>query len=80
MAYDQLFAFIISHFQLANIMCDNYSAHDTFIFDADTDDRKVALIDLMVKNYKFTWEDICRALECIDEANIARSIRQKFLS
>ena len=47
-------------------------------FFAEVDSRKLALVKLIVGNCHFSWEDICTALEEMDETMLATQIRSKY--
>ena len=43
----------------------------------DVDSQKLASVNLIVRNYHFSWEKICTALEEMDETKLAKQIRSK---
>ena len=45
---------------------------------AEIDRQKLALVKLIVGNYQFSWEDICTALEKMEETMLATQIRSKY--
>ena len=45
---------------------------------AEVDRQKLALVKLIVGNYQFSWEDICTALEKMEETILATQIRSKY--
>ena len=45
---------------------------------AEVDSRKLALVKLIIGNCQFSWEDICTALEGMDETMLAAQIRSKY--
>ena len=47
-------------------------------FTAEVDRQRLALVNLIVKTYHFSWEKICAALEEMDETKLAKQIRSKY--
>ena len=48
------------------------------VLSADVDSQKLAFVNLIVRNYHFSWEDICTALEEMQESMLATQIRSKY--
>ena len=48
------------------------------LFFAEVYSRKIALVKLIVGNHQFSWEDICTALEEMNETMLATQIRSKY--
>ena len=49
-----------------------------YFLRADVDNQKLALVNLIVRNYQFSWEKICTALEEMEDTNLATQIRSKY--